>query len=89
MNIIILFYFILSSNASFMKKPEFEPIRIQIQEQPMRIRPIRNQAFVNYELSRVKRYAVTAWQSERSKKMDKIAFHNLIKFMRERTGQAI
>ena len=89
MNITILLFFILFANGSFIKYAELEPIRIQIQGQPMRIRPVQNLAFVNDKLSRIKRYAVTAWQSERSKKMDKIAFHNLIKFMRERTGQAL
>ena len=79
MSITILLYFILFANGSFIKHAELEPIT----------EPIQNQAFVHEELSRIKRYAVTAWQSERSKKMDKIAFQNLIKFMRERTGQVI
>ena len=79
MNITILLYFILFANGSFIKHAELEPIT----------EPIQSQAFVHEELSRIKRYAVTAWQSERSKKMDKIAFQNLIKFMRERTGQVI
>ena len=95
MNFIIFCYFILSSYGSFIRQPVLRPIRIEIEGEPMSIiesEPIGNlesMILENDELSRIKRYAVSAWRSERSKKMDKAAFRNLIKLMRQRTRRAI
>lgn len=95
MNFTIFCYFILSSYGSFIRQPVLRPIRIEIEGEPMRIiesEPIGNPESIvleNDELSRIKRYAVSAWRSERSKKMDKAAFRNLIKLMRQRTRRAI
>ena len=88
-------YFILSSYGSSIRQPVLRPIRIEIEGEPIRIlesEPIGNLESIileNDELSRIKRYAVSAWRSERSKKMDKAAFRNLIKLMRQRTRRAI
>ena len=95
MNFTIFCFFILSSYGSFLRRPVLRPIRIEIEGEPMRIiesQPIGNlesMILENDELSRIKRYAVSAWRSERSKKMDKAAFRNLIKLMRQRTRRAI
>ena len=95
MNFTIFCFFILSSYGSFIRQPVLRPIRIEIEGEPMRIiesEPIGNPESIvleNDELSRIKRYAVSAWRSERSKKMDKAAFRNLIKLMRQRTRRAI
>ena len=92
MNFTIFCYFILSSYGSFIRQPVLRPIRIEIEGEPMRImesQPIGDLALDSDELSRIKRYAVSAWRSERSKKMDKAAFRNLIKLMRQRTRRAI
>ena len=92
MNFTIFCYFILSSYGSFIRQPVLRPIRIEIDGEPMRImesQPIGDLALDSDELSRIKRYAVSAWRSERSKKMDKAAFRNLIKLMRQRTRRAI
>ena len=95
MNFKLFCYFILSSYGSFIRQPVLRPIRIEIEGEPMRIiesEPIGNlesMILENDELSRIKRYAVSAWRSERSKKMDKAAFRNLIKLMRQRTRRAI
>ena len=99
MNFTIFYFFIISSYGSFIRQPVLRPIRIEIQGEP--IRTIDNESSLslaaldksiileNDELSRIKRYAVSAWRSERSKKMDKVAFRNLIKLMRQRTRRAI
>ena len=92
MNFTIFCYFILSSYGSFIRQPLLRPIRIEIEGEPMRImesQPIGDLVLDADELSRIKRYAVSAWRSERSKKMDKAAFRNLIKLMRQRTRRAI
>ena len=92
MNFKLFCYFILSSYGSFIRQPVLRPIRIEIEGEPMRImesQPIGDLALDSDELSRIKRYAVSAWRSERSKKMDKAAFRNLIKLMRQRTRRAI
>ena len=92
MNFTIFCYFILSSYGSFIRQPVLRPIRIEIEGEPMRImesQPIGDLALDSDELSRITRYAVSAWRSERSKKMDKAAFRNLIKLMRQRTRRAI
>ena len=92
MNFIIFCYFIFSSNSSFIRQPVLRPIRIEIEGEPMKSmesQPIGDLAVDSDELSRIKRYAVSAWRSERSKKMDKAAFRNLIKLMRQRTRRAI
>ena len=92
MNFTIFCYFILSSYGSFIRQPVLRPIRIEIEGEPMSImesQPIGDLVLDADELSRIKRYAVSAWRSERSKKMDKAAFRNLIKLMRQRTRRAI
>ena len=92
MNFTIFCYFILSSYGSFIRQPLLRPIRIEIEGEPRRImesQPIGDLVLDADELSRIKRYAVSAWRSERSKKMDKAAFRNLIKLMRQRTRRAI
>ena len=92
MNFTIFCYFILSSYGSFIRQPLLRPIRIEIEGEPMSImesQPIGDLVLDADELSRIKRYAVSAWRSERSKKMDKAAFRNLIKLMRQRTRRAI
>ena len=94
MNFTIFCFFILSTYGSFIRQPVLRPIRIE-QGEPMRTmesQPIGNLESIileNDELTRIKRYAVSAWRSERSKKMDKAAFRNLIKLMRQRTRRAI
>ena len=95
MNFTIFCFFILSTYGSFIRQPVLRPIRIEMQGEPMRSmesQPIGNLESIileNDELTRIKRYAVSAWRSERSKKMDKAAFRNLIKLMRQRTRRAI
>ena len=101
MNFVIFCYFILSSYGSFIRQPILRPIRIEIQGEPIQMmdtEPMESSSLSaldesiiidNDELSRIKRYAVSAWRSERSKKMDKVAFRNLIKLMRQRTRRAI
>ena len=84
MNFTIFYFFIISSYGSFIRQPVLRPIRIEIQGEP--IRTIDNESSLslaaldksiileNDELSRMKRYAVSAWRSERSKKWIKVPF---------------